>query len=826
MAQAEARPGQPLIEHLAQVAEGAREALTHPALRRREVLARIAYLVGAAHDAGKYTTFFQTYLRTKKPQDGKEHHAFLSAVLAAWWTMQEVSDPDLETPQAYLPLLAFLMVHRHHGHLHAPTELIPKPDQVEAWLNGDLDNLETYLRHFWRQWHDLHTRREDVLAELRDLDAPDPMPWFADPKTVAETFKHLGRLAYWLDKPASKLDEDDRARLALWGQLLFSALIDADKRSAAGLPLLPPRPDLPGDLVARYVAHKYAHPRHDLDRERGKFFCTVTEQACQVPIPPREPLALTAPTGMGKTLAALSAAFVLRERLAQHYGVAPRIVYALPFINLIEQNFRVVRDVLTWGVHDFKANQERYLLRHHHLAEIGYRVEDENLPVAEALLLTEGWESEIIVTTFVQVFHTLLGYQNRMLRKLHNLIGAVLVLDELQSLPMEYWDAVDRVFRVLQEEMGLTVLQMTATRPLVFLRVRELHPNPPRLFSLMRRTVMEVNLEPRSAEVLADEVEALAEDHGSVLVVVNTVRTSLELCQALRKRGLGQPVVGWTKGDPFPLPRGQRALVYLSTNIVPKHRRERLDFLKAWLAAGEQAVLVATQVVEAGVDVDFPVVVRDLAPLDAVIQAAGRCNREGKRQQGLVLVRRLENSGATRVYGPVHIYVAERLLGGSRQLPEPKYAVLVERYFQETRERKSQQKSRDLWDAYVRLRYDFARNRADLPCLSDFQLIEQMPSIPVYVSLCAEDEKWLREVFSPQVLEEKDWRRRQEAYIHYRYYLHERMLQIPEFRAKKNPPPVWNLGLYWIPYGQRDQYYDLETGFRWAKDELEKAWIV
>ncbi len=831
MARAEARPGQPLVEHLREVAQAAREALDHPALRARDVLARAAYLVGATHDVGKYTTFFQDYLRTRRKHNGREHHAFPSALLAAWLALQTWPERDPTQLEAYLPFLAFLVIHRHHGHLQAPEDLVPHVPDLEydlsAWVTGDRAALPTALQRFVDQWQDMGQRTEVLVEELDalGLEGDAVRAFLEDSETVGETLDTLERLVYFLGKAEGGLSEADRARLALWGQLLFSALIDADKRSAAGLPPLPPRPHLAGDLVERYVRHRFPQPRHDLDRERAAFFRTVTEQARQVPIPLSKPLALTAPTGMGKTLAALSAAFVLRERLAEHYGVAPRIVYALPFINLIEQNYKVVKDVLNWGVPNFTANRERYLLKHHHLADISYQVEDENLPVADALLLTEGWESEIIVTTFVQTFHTLLGYQNRLLRKLHNVVGGVLILDELQSLKMEYWRAVGQIFDVLREEMGLSVIQMTATRPLIF-QVRELYPEPSHLFHLMQRTTLEVDLEERSPEALAEEVVTLAEDHGSVLMVVNTVRASLELYQALKERGAGRPVKAWEEGGPFPLDREERALVYLSTNIVPLHRAARLAFLKKWLQDGGRAILVATQVVEAGVDLDFPVAVRDLGPLDAIVQVAGRCNREGRRATGRVLVRHLENSGAVRVYGTVHIATAKAILKGLTQVREPEYARLVEAYFAQAKAAKSQAESEALWEAYRRLRYDSRGDCASPPCLSNFRLIDEILSVSVFVALTREDEDWLAEVFTPGVLEERDWGRRREAYLRHRRYLHERMLQVPEFRAKKNPPPEWRPGLRWVPLDQLDAFYDLETGFRWAEEDLDRAWII
>jgi CRISPR-associated endonuclease/helicase Cas3 len=825
MTRYESHPGKLLREHLKEVAEGARARLDHPALRRQALLREVAWLIGLSHDIGKYTSYFQAHLHeeVRFPQ-GLERHAFPSAVFAAWLLQRRLPRlPEADEPlRDFLPLLGYLVVHRHHGHLRAPEELIPRSRELKGWpeLGRLTGELRRALAAFQEQLRDLCIHRAAILPELEALGVPETSEFFE--LEVYDLFCVLERLNYRLEE--GELPEGAGARLCLWGQLLFSALVDADKFSAAGVAPIP-RAETPATLVDEHLHEKFPEPRHALDRARQEFYELVQTQVDQLPLKlgPEEPqaLSLTAPTGLGKTLTALSAALRLRAHLRERWGSqkAPRIIYALPFINLIEQNYQVFEEVFR-RVPGFSRSSERFLLRHHHLAEIRYRHECER-PVEEALLLTEAWEGEAIVTTFVQLFHTLLGYENRSLKKLHNLIGALVILDEPQGLPMEYWGAIGDVLKTLMRELGITTLQMTATRPLIFSSPRELHPESRKLFGLQQRTVTEIELEERTVEELADEVEDLAHE-SSVLIVVNTIRSSLELYEQLRQRGVGEPF----RCLPF---EGDRALIYLSTNIVPSQRRERLEFLKGWLQQGNPVVVVATQVVEAGVDLDFPVVIRDLGPLEAIVQVAGRCNREGKLPQGRVLLRPLKDAGTAQVYGAIHLHTVRKLLQDHphQKLEEPDYGVLVERYFQEVQACKSQQTSRELWRAYTRLWYDWTKDVRPGPALSDFSLIPQRPEVPIFIALSPEEERWFHERFVPEVLKSCEFSQRQRAYLRYKARLHDGMIRPLLQRVQRNLPPqaTKESTLRWVPHGQLEDFYSLETGFRWRSEELPEAWI-
>lgn len=818
----ESHPGRQLYEHLQDVAEGTRTRLDHPALRHRELLREVALLAGLAHDVGKYTSYFQAHLHEgRRFEGGLERHAFLSAVFAAWLVSKRLPALPKAPGREFLPLLAYLAVHRHHGHLQSPDELVPASRELKRWpaLGNIAGEQRRALEAFKCQLCDLRSHRHEILQELESLGVPEAYEFFAPIFPFHEIFYVLDGLRYRLSKKPAEdgaLSEEEGARLCLWGQLLFSALIDADKFSAAELPINS-RPMIPPDVAEQYLQAQYPQPRYDLDRHRAAFHQAVRQQVER--LKPEnivgQIFSLTAPTGMGKTLAALDAALRLREKLTQRWGMPPRIIYALPFVNIIEQNYEVFHEVLKSGLSSYREGPERFLLRHHHLAEVVYRKEEENLPLEKALLMTEAWESEIVVTTFVQLFQTILGYQNRFLKKLHNLIGAIVVLDEVQALPMEYWPLTAKVFETLCRELGLVVIQMTATRPLIFPVEQELHPDPYSLLTVQRRTRFHIEPEEQSLEEWAARVATLYEQHGALLVVVNTVTASLRIYDWLRAQ---------TKARPFGLKAPETAewLIYLSTNITPRQRQQRLEDAKTHLKEGGRTLVVSTQVIEAGVDIDFPAVVRDLGPLDSLVQVAGRCNREGQRDRGDVYLLRLEEGGCAQVYGAVHTYVARRLLEGKSQLEEPDYARLVELYFQEAQQRLSQQASADLWKAYCRLSYDHFEESA----LSEFHLIESPEQVPIFVALTAEDEAWLMNEFKPEVLVEKDATRRRVAYLQHRKRLHEHMIRPLMQRAAQNLPPaiVERDGLRWIPCEQLNDYYNLETGFRWLPGESAQVW--
>jgi CRISPR-associated endonuclease/helicase Cas3 len=314
---------------------------------------------------------------------------------------------------------------------------------------------------------------------------------------------------------------------------------------------------------------------------------------------------LTVPTGGGKTLASM--AFALDHTLAHGQR---RIIYVIPYTSIIEQTADVFRGIFGEAVVEHHSNAES----------------DPGRESLRSRLACENWDAPIVVTTSVQFFESLFAARTSRCRKLHNIAGSVVVLDEAQLLPPEFLKPILGILNLLTRHYGVTVVLSTATQPALARQeyfdprktiagldsVRELMhggphvETPDALYRGLQRVRVRLPADWQARTTWEDLAAELAA-HPSVLAIVNTRRHAAAL-HAL-------------------LPEGT---LHLSALMCGAHRADVIDAIKARLAAGVPTSVVSTQLVEAGVDLDFPVVYRALAGLDSIAQAAGRCNREGR----------------------------------------------------------------------------------------------------------------------------------------------------------------------------------------------------
>jgi CRISPR-associated endonuclease/helicase Cas3 len=352
---------------------------------------------------------------------------------------------------------------------------------------------------------------------------------------------------------------------------------------------------------------------------------------------------LAVPTGGGKTRSAM--AFALRHAL--HHG-QQRVIVAVPFISITEQTADTYRAI-------FASLDDAHpvVLEHHTGASGGAPDDDDFHPDALwARLAAENWDAPTIVTTTVQLFESLFASSTSRSRKNHRLARSVIILDEAQALPSHLLAPMLDALRQLCAHYGTTVVLSTATQPAfdaipVFASVpaTEIVPDSARLFEALCR----IRYEWRTDRALSwPEVAQIMGAGPSVLAVLNTKRDALSLLDAL--------------GDPDAL--------HLSTLLCGAHRRKVLAEVRERLAAGEPCRLVSTQVIEAGVDLDFPLVLRALGPLDGIIQAAGRCNREGRLEQGHVIVFRPEQGGTPQGVYRTATGITGALLGSGNLDPD------------------------------------------------------------------------------------------------------------------------------------------------------------
>lgn len=392
-------------------------------------------------------------------------------------------------------------------------------------------------------------------------------------------------------------------------RLLLSALVDADRldteshsQTSLGRPAVrQPQPQLTR-LLERLLVHLANFPAPASPKSLAGYRTQITNRCASAALQFSPGVfSLTVPTGGAKTLA--SARFALEHAIEHGFE---RVIYVIPFTSILEQNAEVFR----------KALGPDTVLEHHSLAE-WQKADDEDASLAarRSRLAAENWDHPFILTTNVQFFESLHSHRPSACRKLHRFTNAVVIFDECQTFPPELLDPSLRRLRALVEIGRTSLVFCTATQP-TFLRgnafpegfetVTEiiphdwlLHNQPPFV-----RTRYERLPQPQS---LDDLVTTLAPKH-QVLIIVNTRRAAWELFNRLRGEGVH----------------------HLSTLMCPAHRLEVLAGVRLRLRSGQRCLVVSTQLIEAGVDVDFPEVWRESAPLDAIIQAAGRCNREGR----------------------------------------------------------------------------------------------------------------------------------------------------------------------------------------------------
>ncbi|MEM2144970.1 MAG: CRISPR-associated endonuclease Cas3'' [Candidatus Jordarchaeaceae archaeon] len=479
----------PLKEHLKDVGEACVYYLK-AAKVTNENFVKTAEIVGKTHDFGKYSTFFQRYLENPQSQK-KFSHAPLSAIFASWIVSREFKDP-------FLTATAYLCVLRHHGNLTNFYDVL-NHFQNSAVPQSQLDSIGKNLPR--------------ISKELSEIGIYG----------VDEFFGNIDKIKNDLKK---ELFNATRKRETSWDEyfktlLLFSALIDADKKDAAKIRLTD-RYLLPPDLVDKF-RQKVFNRQTPMDTLRSELYESVMRSLEKLVGNQPSITTITAPTGSGKTLLSLSVALKLREKLAER-GDPPRIIYCLPFINIIEQTYDVFSRVLESGGIDINP---AVLLKHHHLAIPSW---NEEKSLHEALELQESWESEITVTTYVQLMHTLVGYRNSFLKKFHNLANAIIILDEIQTVPIEYWLLTKKLFKNLTGNMQSHIIFMTATQPLIFSEeeAKELVPNSSKYFEGLDRTRLHYNPNEMGIKEAANLIYEKWMKRQSILAVANTIQSSIK----------------------------------------------------------------------------------------------------------------------------------------------------------------------------------------------------------------------------------------------------------------------------------------------------------
>lgn len=609
---------QPIAEHLKNV-----EALCARASERFGAGAAGA-LTGLLHDLGKYQLSFRAYIHSAagrlsrdselwvdaKLMKGQVDHSTAGAALL-WHIVCEhtaASTPDIREASRLASQLMAAAIASHHSGLVDQIS----PDGSRVFLRRLLTDQAKADRQEVELAMDVSVRRgiQELLA-----------PALESLAELASRIRHLETTKFRDDQVLAR-DRISSFKLGMLQKMLLSALVDSDRldsaRFAGG------SPDAPAPYPTwELLLSRLEESIKDLPTGGGvNAIRARVSDACASAGKTLSPglYTLTVPTGGGKTLAGLR--FGLHHALAQDMD---RLVFVTPFTSIIEQSAEVARKALERPGDDFMV-----VLEHH-----------SNLEPTEATRqnsqLSENWDAPVVHTTLVQLLNALFGLGTSSARRLCKLARAVVVFDEIQTLPVRCVHIFNNAINFLVEHSGATVVLCTATQPLLH-RVDptlgaarlaphpELVPNTQELFEGLRRVsvlnrLLRTGWTNEMVAKLALEEQALS---GSCLVILNTRRTAVDTFRHIKRMAGALPVF------------------HLSTTMCPAHRRDTLRQVKLLLDTKQPVLCVSTQVIEAGVDVDFGSVIRAMAGLDSIAQASGRCNRNGLAHGRVTLVNLVE----------------------------------------------------------------------------------------------------------------------------------------------------------------------------------------
>lgn len=596
---------QSLEEHLLGVAEIAKRLASKIGLEPQ------GELIGLLHDLGKYSNEFQTYLKSavgliNQDEDefvdarglkGKVDHSTAGAQLV-WEKLSQQGGIGQIVGQ----ILGLCIASHHSGLIDCLSSDTNRP--VEDMFTKRIRKRDdrTHLREAVNQMDTLIDKRFCELVGSQGL--IDGLKESTYQLMLRDAIKGL-------DPSKNKITQ---FKLGLLVRFLFSCLIDADRVDTADFEKpRAARHRLHGQytewplLIERLEKHLQGFTlRNPIDEIRR----SISDHCLNGGIRDKGVYTLTVPTGGGKTLASLRFALHHAERHKMD-----RVIYVIPFTSIIDQNAKVVRDILE----PTKDDRGRVVLEHHSNLtpeQQGWREK----------MLTENWDAQVVFTTSVQLLEALFGGGTRGARRMHQLANAVLIFDEIQTLPVNCVHLFCNAMNFLVEHCGTTVVLCTATQPLLngvdpskgalkFTKSDDLMPDVKGLFDDLKR--VEVLNRRKPGGWTDEEIARLALNEvvqsGSCLVIVNTKKSAQALYRLCREAAGIQTF-------------------HLSTSMCPAHRKEILEKIRKLLDDRSPVFCVSTQLIEAGVDVDFGTVIRYTAGLDSIAQAAGRCNRNGKQK--------------------------------------------------------------------------------------------------------------------------------------------------------------------------------------------------
>ena len=619
-----------------------------------------------------------------------------------------------------------------------------------------------------------------------------------------EFISEIEELEYICDELKYETNDELKIEMYYLYQYLFSLLISSDKEDAIfrqetsyKLFRSTNNPNTIPDDIIDYIENK---PKtKPIDHLRTEIFRKVSNKVHNLDLN-QKIYSLNAPTGIGKTLTIFNFALKLANRIYAEKNINMKIIYCLPFLSIIDQNYKVLSEVL-------KNPPSNILLKHHHLSDVIYRYgehgEENVLDEDKSLHLIETWNSKIITTTFMQLFYSIFSNKNSDLKKFDSLSNSIIILDEIQSIPYKYWHLVNKIFKFLAEEYNIYFILTTATLPMIFNENEyvELLDNKEYYFSKLDRIKMKIHNNPMDID---EFIELLDEDINNnpdkdFLIVLNTIKSSKEVYELLKKND-------YENTEYF----------YLSTSVYPKERLNRIERINKDKDnynnknKNKRKIIVSTQLIEAGVDISVDIVYRDIAPLDSINQTAGRCNRHNERtEKGIINIVKLINDNghlfSRYIYSGALISKTEELLNNYHKIEEKELLNLNNLYFNKLKN--YDDSSKELLEIIKKFKYELVPKK--------FKLIEEIPQINLFVNV-EEDAEEIYEKYE-NIKEISNPFERKKEFLKIKKEFYQYVISVPKHAIKGKDILIdENKSINVID----KTYYDIETGFRVVEDKM------
>lgn len=775
-------PKKRLEDHLENVANFSKNSFNFLNIENNDLFSKISFIIGLTHDFAKSTSYFQNYLLNGASK-ANTPHSYLSSIFTYFAVKDYLSKNNINFK--VLSIISYIVVLRHHSNLkNVPSELPGKQSKktmVKNQLN-DLKNSNITLRNFYNKF---------------DIDFDCFFDKFED-------------LIHEIETDLLMFEIEPNSNYYFLLMLFYSILLDADKMDASKTDTIE-RLMIDENIVDDYKKNKFTDNESDINIIREKAYCEVIDNINNLDLNEKI-LSINLPTGIGKTLTGFSVALKLKEKINKELNFNPRIIYSLPFLTIIDQNEEVIKDILN------NANLEgnNYLLKHNFLSDMNYRNNnEEEYDISNSKLLIEGWNSEIIITTFVQFFNTILSNQNKTLRRFHNLTNSIIILDEIQSIPHKYWKIINHLFKKLTDEYNCYIIIMTATQPLLFTEneIISLVSDVNYYFNQFDRINYNFDLTPQNLDEFKEEVfEKVYNSNKDFMFVLNTINSAIDLYNFIKEKY--QFLEKCCDENGIFYINDSTQLIFLSTNIIPKHRLERINKIKN---SNKRNIIVTTQLIEAGVDIDVDVVYRDLAPLDSIIQTAGRCNRNNSKEKGevnIILLNDNRRNYSNYVYDSLLLNTTKELLESFENVVSEKEFNLTasKRYFELLLKRSSQEENLEQYIEYLKFEEIY----------HNFNLIEEkVPKVDVFIEINSDACDVYKQFKS--IINNTSGFERKNEFLKIKSEFYKYIISVPENKIGATNF-IENANTFVIENYEIDRKYALDIGF--LSQDNENAFII